>query len=159
MHKASVGVWSWCLCRVGAAGAGGYYLAMWRVFFKTVCDLNPFRLTPAETISRYLVWCMKTSWVRWPGLFYETESAAKIRRSYSNVINVKLCLVQQVLSISITPHDPEGKACVQTLLIPHKFVFQQTYHQTLTSPQTGNVCSGCTFKSHPLLAEDFTWLF
>lgn len=95
---------------------------MQRFFFKTECAPSVFRLTPSETISFYLVLCMKKRWVCRPIFFMKKKGAAKIRCSHCNVINMKLCLLQMVLFISITPHDWNSNAGVKTLLISHIYL-------------------------------------
>lgn len=55
---------------------------------------------------------------------YAKERVAQIRcSSCCSIISVGLCLVQQVLHISIIPHVWSGKACLQTPEMMHKCGF------------------------------------
>lgn len=77
-----------------------YYVVMQLLFFKIVCAPLFFRLTPAETISLYL---MDGNIMSVPAnLLYEIERVAKIRL-VSAVISC--CVIQQVLSVSVTSYE------------------------------------------------------
>lgn len=115
---------------MGNAEVRQYYVVIQCLLCKTVCpppvswDWHPLR--------PYL-FIFYNVWKHYEYLLYEIERAAQIRCSFFNIIHVRPCVIQQVLSISITPHDWSSKACVQTLVILHKFVFGKSYYHTLNS--------------------------
>lgn len=79
---------------------------------------------------------------------YAKERVAQIRcSSCCSIISVGLCLVQQVLHISIIPHVWSGKACLQTPVMMHKCGFLEK------NPWHWDGRSEILFRSRPCVVE------